>query len=116
MDDYNLHIINSGECGLNQLTFLGTGDAMGVPRVYCDCEVCTEARLTGENKRKRSSVLIDGGGDGAGEQFMIDCGPDWRSQMEDQGLRMVHTSPSLMPILTILEDCRNGRMHAGGWV
>ncbi|WP_339286054.1 MBL fold metallo-hydrolase [Paenibacillus sp. FSL R5-0486] len=76
---------------MNQLTFLGTGDAMGVPRVYCDCEVCTEARLTGENKRKRSSVLIDGGGDGAGEQFMIDCGPDWRSQMEDQGLRMVHT-------------------------
>ncbi|MDQ0657938.1 phosphoribosyl 1,2-cyclic phosphate phosphodiesterase [Paenibacillus sp. W2I17] len=80
-----------GECGLNQLTFLGTGDAMGVPRVYCDCEICTEARLTGENKRKRSSVLIDGGGDGAREQFMIDCGPDWRSQMEDQGLRMVHT-------------------------
>lgn len=89
VDDYNLHIINSGECGLDQLTFLGTGDAMGVPRVYCDCDVCTEARLTGENKRKRSSVLIDG--DGANEQFMIDCGPDWRSQMEDQGLRMVHT-------------------------
>jgi len=74
---------------MNQLTFLGTGDAMGVPRVYCDCAVCTEARLTGINQRKRSSVLIHS--DGASEPFMIDCGPDWRSQMEDQGLRMVHT-------------------------
>nr|WP_154958486.1 MBL fold metallo-hydrolase [Paenibacillus xylanexedens] len=80
---------------MNQLTFLGTGDAMGVPRVYCSCKVCTEARLTGENRRKRSSVLIHDGShvedqpeDG---MFMIDCGPDWRSQMEDQGMRMVHT-------------------------
>ncbi|MDM5279259.1 MBL fold metallo-hydrolase [Paenibacillus silvae] len=80
---------------MNQLTFLGTGDAMGVPRVYCDCEVCTEARQTGENRRKRSSVLIHGDGQVGGAEedgmVMIDCGPDWRSQMEDQGIRMVHT-------------------------
>ncbi|ETT39304.1 MULTISPECIES: MBL fold metallo-hydrolase [Paenibacillus] len=65
------------------LTFLGTGDAMGVPRVYCDCEVCTEARNTGVNRRLRSSVMVE-----CGEaSFMIDCGPDWRFMMERLGKR-----------------------------
>lgn len=65
------------------LTFLGTGDAMGVPRVYCDCDVCTEARDTGVNRRLRSSVMVD-----CGEtSFMIDCGPDWRVMMERLGKR-----------------------------
>lgn len=65
------------------LTFLGTGDAMGVPRVYCDCGVCTEARSTGVNRRLRSSAMVD-----CGEtSFMIDCGPDWRGMMEGLGIR-----------------------------
>lgn len=67
------------------LQFLGTSDAMGVPRVYCSCEVCKEARLTGENRRYRSSVLLrteDG-------DLLIDCGPDWRGQMESAGLHGV---------------------------
>ncbi|MEW4368672.1 MBL fold metallo-hydrolase [Paenibacillus kandeliae] len=63
---------------VDRLTFLGTGDAMGVPRVYCDCQVCEEARSGGSNRRLRSSVLIESmEGD-----FLIDCGPDWRLQME----------------------------------
>ncbi|MCG0238365.1 MAG: MBL fold metallo-hydrolase [Firmicutes bacterium] len=67
------------------LTFLGTGDAMGVPRVYCDCPVCTEARTSGRNRRRRPSALVrDGGG-----CLLIDCGPDWRLQMESVGLRAV---------------------------
>jgi phosphoribosyl 1,2-cyclic phosphate phosphodiesterase len=60
------------------LTFLGTGDSMGVPRMYCDCSVCSEARTTGSNKRLRSSVLFE---TNEGE-LLIDCGPDWASQME----------------------------------
>lgn len=68
---------------MDTLVFLGTGDAMGVPRVYCECEVCMEARTTGSNRRLRSLVMIQGQ-DG---DFLIDCGPDWRSQMEMQGLR-----------------------------
>ncbi|ULO06433.1 MBL fold metallo-hydrolase [Paenibacillus sp. 19GGS1-52] len=68
---------------MDTLVFLGTGDAMGVPRVYCSCETCTEARATGENVRLRSSVLIDNGT----EVLVIDCGPDWRRQMEAQGIR-----------------------------
>ncbi|AGA57858.1 Beta-lactamase domain protein [Thermobacillus xylanilyticus] len=66
------------------LRFLGTGDAMGVPRVYCDCAVCTEARATGVNRRFRSAVLID---DPEAGHIMIDCGPDWGRMMETAGLR-----------------------------
>ncbi|MCJ8013170.1 MBL fold metallo-hydrolase [Paenibacillus sp. KQZ6P-2] len=68
---------------MDTLVFLGTGDAMGVPRVYCDCTVCMETRLNGSNRRLRSLVMIQGQ-DG---DFLIDCGPDWRSQMEMQGIR-----------------------------
>ncbi|MFF2908766.1 MBL fold metallo-hydrolase [Paenibacillus sp. NPDC057934] len=68
---------------MDTLVFLGTGDAMGVPRVYCGCETCSESRTGGLNARLRSSVLIDNGGDG----LVIDCGPDWRRQMEEQGIR-----------------------------
>lgn len=67
------------------LVFLGTGDAMGTPRVYCDCPVCEEARREGLNARLRSSVLIQGPDD----FFVIDCGPDWRRQMESLGIRVM---------------------------
>ncbi|MFC7681218.1 MBL fold metallo-hydrolase [Paenibacillus sp. GCM10028914] len=70
---------------MDTLTFLGTGDAMGVPRVYCDCDVCTEARQTGHNRRLRSSVMVENEQD----MFMIDCGPDWRKMMETRGIRQV---------------------------
>ena len=59
---------------------------MGVPRVYCDCAVCSEARQGGENNRLRPLVHL------ADEQFgqmLIDCGPDWRKQMESAGLRRI---------------------------
>ncbi|GAB6988247.1 MBL fold metallo-hydrolase [Paenibacillus pini] len=71
---------------MNSLIFLGTGDAMGVPRVYCDCDICLEARAEGINRRFRSSVMVDG----AAGQFLIDCGPDWRKQMELIGQRFTH--------------------------
>lgn len=70
---------------MDALIFLGTGDAMGVPRVYCSCEVCEEARTTGMNRRLRSSVLVQGQEET--DSFLIDCGPDWRSQMEAIGQR-----------------------------
>lgn len=68
---------------MDQLVFIGTGDAMGVPRVYCDCEVCGEARSSGVNRRYRSLVSVEGE-DGS---FLIDCGPDWRTGMERRGQR-----------------------------
>lgn len=69
---------------MDSLVFLGTGDAMGVPRVYCDCDVCTEARAQGVNRRLRSSVLVNG----SEGSFLVDSGPDWRVQMEALGHRM----------------------------
>jgi len=68
------------------VTFWGTGDAMGVPRVYCECEVCTEARLTGVNRRRRSLVHLE---DESFGTMLIDCGPDWREQMELAGVRSI---------------------------
>ncbi|AJY77058.1 beta-lactamase [Paenibacillus beijingensis] len=61
---------------------------MGVPRVYCPCAVCEEARAVGGNRRLRSLLQIDGL-DGTEEEntILIDCGPDWGRQMEAAGLR-----------------------------
>ncbi|OXM82331.1 MBL fold metallo-hydrolase [Paenibacillus rigui] len=66
------------------LMFWGTGDSMGVPRVHCSCPICEEARTTGRNRRYRSSVSLQSAAHGA---LLIDCGPDWRTQMEQFGLR-----------------------------
>lgn len=76
------------EMAEDRLVFWGTGDAMGVPRVYCDCGVCEEARTTGVNRRLRSMVAVEESG---GSRFLIDCGPDWRVQMEARGIRTVET-------------------------
>ncbi|QYR24089.1 MBL fold metallo-hydrolase [Paenibacillus sp. sptzw28] len=59
---------------------------MGVPRVYCDCEVCGEARMSGVNRRYRSLVHVTNDEFGT---MLIDCGPDWRTQMEAAGLRRI---------------------------
>lgn len=84
-DKANSDKVNSDKLNGDTLTFWGTGDAMGVPRVYCDCRVCMEARETGRNRRLRSSALISDGQ----ERFVIDCGPDWRVMMEAAGIRQV---------------------------
>ncbi|MBB6730333.1 MBL fold metallo-hydrolase [Cohnella zeiphila] len=69
-----------------KITFLGNGDAMGTPRVYCGCEVCEEARTGGRNARLRSSLWLEEEGE---PPLLLDCGPDWRRQMEKRGIRRV---------------------------
>ena len=73
------------------LTFLGTGDSMGVPRVYCNCAVCEESRILGRNRRLRSLAQICGLEDGSDpdDVTLIDCGPDWGRQMEAAGRRTI---------------------------
>ncbi|MGM0882732.1 MAG: MBL fold metallo-hydrolase [Bacillota bacterium] len=73
---------------MTRLIFRGTGDSMGVPRVYCECTVCDEARITNENRRLRSSMQIE---DPDAGTIWIDCGPDWAKQMEAAKLHTVDT-------------------------
>ncbi|OXM16437.1 MBL fold metallo-hydrolase [Paenibacillus herberti] len=82
-DQQNLSPVN--------IQFLGTGDSMGVPRVYCNCAVCEEARSGGVNRRLRSMLLLKGldGDNRADDVTLIDCGPDWGRQMEAAGLRRI---------------------------
>ncbi|RIX53613.1 MBL fold metallo-hydrolase [Paenibacillus nanensis] len=69
------------------ITFRGTGDSQGVPRVYCECAVCEEARIGGGNNRRyRSSLQINDSETGV---TWIDCGPDWGRQMEEAKLRRI---------------------------
>ena len=69
-----------------RVTILGNGDSMGTPRVYCDCEVCEEARTSGGNRRLRSSAWLEADGQ---PPLLLDCGPDFRTQMERLGVRRV---------------------------
>lgn len=59
------------------LTFLGTADSKGVPRFWCDCAVCAEARSTGINRRTRTALLLRGGG----EVAFLDAGTDLHAQL-----------------------------------
>lgn len=59
---------------------------MGTPRVYCDCMVCEEARTLGDNFRLRSSLWLEEDGE---KPLLLDCGPDWRTQMERMDVRQV---------------------------
>lgn len=72
--------------GTTRLTFRGTGDSQGVPRVYCECAVCSEARISHVNRRHRCALQIE---DPDAGMLWIDCGPDWGRQMEAAGLRSI---------------------------
>ncbi len=63
-----------------KLTFFGTGTSLGVPIVGCNCPVCrsTDPR----DKRFRSSALFEVDG----LSILVDCGPDFRSQMLRAGV------------------------------
>ena len=65
-----------------RLTFLGTGTSVGVPQLGCGCEVCTSADP--RDRRLRASVLVDAED---GSRLLIDCGPDFRTQMLRQEFR-----------------------------
>lgn len=44
-----------------RISFLGTGDAGGVPLYGCDCRACERARLQPELRRRQCSALIEDG-------------------------------------------------------
>lgn len=59
-----------------QITFLGTGTSTGVPQMGCTCPVCTSADP--HDNRLRTSALVE---TDCGDCLLIDCGPDFRTQM-----------------------------------
>ena len=63
-----------------EVTFLGTGTSTGVPEIGCHCKTCTSSDT--RDKRLRASVLVRKGD----HQILIDCGPDFRTQMLKAGI------------------------------
>ena len=66
-----------------KITFLGTGTSLGVPIVACPCPVC--ASTDSRDKRMRSSVFIET----EDKNIIIDSGPDFRTQLLNNGIRRV---------------------------
>ncbi|MBI2552107.1 MBL fold metallo-hydrolase [Candidatus Uhrbacteria bacterium] len=65
--------------GSTQLTLFGTGPASPIPRIYCQCRVCTDARKDGSrSRRSRSSALLRVDG----KQILFDASPDVLRQLE----------------------------------
>ena len=63
-----------------KLTLLGTGDAIGTPKVGCDCPQCEHAKKTGEC-RLRTSLLLENDA----HYILIDTSPDLRQQLLRHG-------------------------------
>jgi phosphoribosyl 1,2-cyclic phosphate phosphodiesterase len=59
-----------------KITLLGTGDAIGTPRIGCDCPQCSHAKSTGAT-RLRTSLLVEN----EGKHLLIDSSPDLRQQL-----------------------------------
>ncbi|MDK2975314.1 MAG: phosphoribosyl 1,2-cyclic phosphate phosphodiesterase [Methanofollis sp.] len=59
-----------------KVTLLGTGDAIGTPKIGCTCPVCSEARAAGR-QRLRSATLVEL----RGHNVLVDSGPDLRAQL-----------------------------------
>jgi phosphoribosyl 1,2-cyclic phosphate phosphodiesterase len=59
-----------------KITLLGTGDAIGTPRIGCDCPQCTRAKTEGLT-RLRTSLLVENNG----KTVLIDSSPDLRYQL-----------------------------------
>lgn len=68
-----------------RLTLLGTGDAVGTPKIGCYCPACEDARKGGKSQRLRSSILVESG-EG---KILIDTSPDLRQQFLRQNLSYV---------------------------
>lgn len=68
-----------------KLTLLGTGDAVGTPKIGCNCPTCEDARLGGKSQRLRFSILVESD---IGK-ILIDTSPDLRQQFLRQNLSCI---------------------------
>lgn len=65
-----------------KLTLLGTGDAVGTPKIGCFCQACEDARQGGKSQRLRFSILVES----EKGKILIDTSPDLRQQFLRQNL------------------------------
>jgi len=65
-----------------RLTLLGTGDAIGTPKIGCNCPACADARQGGKSQRLRFSILVES----RKGKIVIDTSPDLRQQFLRQRL------------------------------
>jgi len=65
-----------------KLTLLGTGDAVGSPKIGCRCPACEDAKLGGKSQRLRFSILVES----EKGKILIDTSPDLRQQFLRQNL------------------------------
>jgi phosphoribosyl 1,2-cyclic phosphate phosphodiesterase len=84
-DRHEESLLVNGPSTSSSLTFLGSGDSQGVPRWWCDCVVCGEAKSTRLNARTRPSLILESG-EG---RVMVDAAPEFRLQAVAAGLRSV---------------------------
>lgn len=63
-----------------KVTLLGTGDAIGTPKIGCSCPQCTRARNE-RISRLRTSLLVETDG----QTILIDSSPDLRQQLLANG-------------------------------
>ena len=68
-----------------QLRFLGSSDSQGVPRLWCECSVCIEARTTGKNARTRPSVLLET----LTQTILLDAAPELRLQLLRESIKSI---------------------------
>lgn len=68
-----------------KITLLGTGDAVGTPKIGCSCPACRDALSGGKSRRSRFSILVESGTG----RLLIDTGPDLRWQLLKKGIDRV---------------------------
>ncbi|MBC8129443.1 MAG: MBL fold metallo-hydrolase [Rhizobiaceae bacterium] len=68
-----------------RLTILGCGSSPGVPRITGDWGACDPKEP--KNRRRRCSALVQRITTEGTTNIVIDCGPDFREQMVDAGVR-----------------------------
>jgi phosphoribosyl 1,2-cyclic phosphate phosphodiesterase len=68
-----------------RLTLLGTGDAVGTPKIGCSCPACEDARMGGKSQRLRFSILVESDMG----KILIDTSPDLRQQFLKQNLSSI---------------------------
>ncbi len=62
-----------------KVTLLGTGDAIGTPKIGCKCPACSDALRGGRSRRLRFSVLVESDEDEG--KVLVDTSPDLRWQL-----------------------------------